>query len=442
MERQEQGDLPPGSVSKRGQGSLVWDWLHDCQSVVDAWESQVPLVPAKGQKDQLQLCPPDRGRCLLRRTLVRATALAFAERAGALPVGFGAEFCQRHGPGSDSPYTLGQRWVQLIQRVLTQPSAHLRKRWEPEFGRLPYLGAALFSPDPDEETYDAEQGSLRAPDGYLVALLGPDGVLSRYPLGLHSRAEGETITPEAYGHTLGLIPWVAGAEPGREAPLLVPDQEEAWRVRLWWLLMDWRTHGVRPVEDLREVVRVVPHPVAVVPPESQVCEWKTSFRTHRLSRQRLAKIEMASLRTVAAFLNADGGSLFIGVNPEGRVVGIGHEWPVGAGSEAREKLQGQVLDSIHQALDPAPIGFLTVGVETTPAGQGYLKIEVRPRPGVTYLRTNPKSGESADEVYVRDGLRSLKLAGKMRDQFIVERHRHAPLVSPPSSGRLPTAEPD
>jgi predicted HTH transcriptional regulator len=180
----------------------------------------------------------------------------------------------------------------------------------------------------------------------------------------------------------------------------------------------------------------------VVPPESQVCEWKTSFRTHRLSRQRLAKIELASLRTVASFLNADGGSLFIGVNPEGRVVGIGHEWPVGAGSEAREKLQGQVLDSIHQALDPAPIGFLTVGVETTPAGQGYLKIDVRPRPGVTYLRTNPKSGESTDEVYVRDGLRSLKLEGKMRDQFIVERHRHAPLVSPSSPGRSPTAEPD
>lgn len=431
MERQEQEDSPPGSRPNGGQGPLVWEWLHECQSVVEAWESQVPLVPGKGHRDQVQLCTPERGRFLLHRTLMRATALAYAERAGALPPGYLAQFCQRHGPESGAPYTLGQRWVQLTQRVLTEPSAHLRKRWEPEFGRVPYLGDALFTPDPEEETYDAEQGSLRVPDGFLIALIGQDGLYARYPLGLHEGKEWETITPEAYGHALGLIPWSAGAERGPDHPYLVSDQEEAWRVRLWWLLMDWRTHGVRPVGDLREVVRVVPRPVAVVPPESQVCEWKTSFRTHRLSRQRLAKIELASLRTVAAFLNADGGNLYIGVNPEGRVVGIGHEWPPGAGSEAREKLQGQVLDTIHQALDPAPIGYLNVVVETTPGGQGYLKIEVRPRPGVTYLRTSHGGGEPTEEICVRDGLRSLRLEGKMRDQFIVERHRHAPLVSPP-----------
>lgn len=361
-------------------------------------------------------------------TFSRAAALVFAERAGALPAGFGPDFVRRHGPHAGGAYTLGQRWVQLLQRVVTEPSDHLRKRWEPEFGRVPYLGDAIFRPNADEEIFDTEHGSLRVPDGLLIAILGEEGALYRYSLALHAAPGHEAITPELFGYACGLIPELITGLGHRENPFMVESEEEARRVRLWWLLMDWKQHGVRPIPDLREVVKVSRAAVPVVPPESQVCEWKTSLRTHRMTRQRLAKIEEASLRTVASFLNSDGGTLYIGVNPEGRVVGIGHEWPLLSGPEAIEQVQSTVRDVIHQALDPAPIGKLDVSVETAPGGQAYLKIEVRARAGVTYMRASGVRPGAEDEVFVREGLRSQKLDGKMRDQYIVDRHRRAPLV--------------
>ena len=417
-----------GPHQDKGRSTLVWDWLQECQSIVDTWQSQVPLLGPPGSKTKEQLCHPERGRPFVQLTLSRAVALKFAEQAGALPAGFGADFVQRHGPSRDGSYTLGQRWAQLLQRVITEPSLRLRKRWEPEFGRLPYLGDAIFKPNAEEEGFDPVRGSVRVPDGLLIAILGEEGVLNRFPLALHAPPGQDAITPEQYGYACGLIPELVADKGSRENPFMVESEEEALRLRLWWLLMDWKRNGVRPVADLWDVVRVTASLSPVVPPEGQVCEWKTSFRTHRMTRQRLAKIEEASLRTIAAFLNADGGTLYIGVNPEGRVVGIGHEWPLLAGPETREQAQSTVLDIIHQALDPAPIGYLGVSVETAPGGQAYLKIQVRARAGVTYLRVSGVRPGAEDEVYVREGLRSLKLEGKMRDQFIVDRHRQAPLV--------------
>ncbi|GAB4131355.1 MAG: hypothetical protein Fur0036_18030 [Fimbriimonadaceae bacterium] len=427
-ENHTDGDKPPGPSQMKGRSALIWDWLNDCQSILEEWQAQVPLISPRGSKNDIQLCPPDRARPFVQLTISRAVALRFAERAGALPAKFCADFVRRHGPHTGGAYTLGQRWVQLLQRVLTEPSDHLRKRWEPEFGRVPFLGDAIFRPNADEEMFDKEHGSLRVPDGLLIAILGEEGVLNRYPLALHALPHQNAITPELYGSAWGLIPELLVGKGSRENPFIVDSEEEALRIRLWCLLMDWKKAGVRPVGDLRDVVRVSVSSMPVVPPESQVCEWKTSFRTHRMSRQRMSKIEEASIRTIAAFLNADGGTLYIGVNPEGRVVGIGHEWPVLTGPESLEQVQSTVYDVIHHALDPAPIGYLSVAVETAPGGQAYLKIDIRPRPGVTYLRATRYRPGAEDEIFVREGLRSQKLEGKMRDQFIMDRHRQAPLV--------------
>jgi hypothetical protein len=49
-------------------------------------------------------------------------------------------------------------------------------------------------------------------------------------------------------------------------------------------------------------------------------------------------------------------------------------------------------------------------------------VEVRPVAGITYLlRQDERSGRSLEEIYVRDGARTLRLEGRMRDRYVVER---------------------
>jgi predicted HTH transcriptional regulator len=57
--------------------------------------------------------------------------------------------------------------------------------------------------------------------------------------------------------------------------------------------------------------------------ETEGVEFKATLRTNLHTGQPDDKIQMASLKTIAAFLNAGGGTLLIGVADDGTVSGLG-----------------------------------------------------------------------------------------------------------------------
>ncbi len=59
--------------------------------------------------------------------------------------------------------------------------------------------------------------------------------------------------------------------------------------------------------------------------ESQFTEFKSSLRWNAHINKKDAAIELACLKTVAGFLNAKGGVLFIGVRDDGSILGITHD---------------------------------------------------------------------------------------------------------------------
>src|SRR5262249_5865593 len=56
--------------------------------------------------------------------------------------------------------------------------------------------------------------------------------------------------------------------------------------------------------------------------ESATVEFKSSLRVNLHTRNRDAKIEHAVLKTIAAFLNSDGGILVVGVDDKGIPLGL------------------------------------------------------------------------------------------------------------------------
>jgi len=59
--------------------------------------------------------------------------------------------------------------------------------------------------------------------------------------------------------------------------------------------------------------------------ESESVEFKSTLRWNMHSDKSDKRIENACLKTVAGYLNADGGTLMIGVNDDGDVVGLGND---------------------------------------------------------------------------------------------------------------------
>lgn len=60
--------------------------------------------------------------------------------------------------------------------------------------------------------------------------------------------------------------------------------------------------------------------------ESDVAEFKSSLRWDYRTRQLNKYLEIAVAKTICAFMNSNGGSLFIGVNDKGSVVGIENDY--------------------------------------------------------------------------------------------------------------------
>lgn len=56
--------------------------------------------------------------------------------------------------------------------------------------------------------------------------------------------------------------------------------------------------------------------------ESEVQEFKSTLRTNLYTKEIDKKIEQGILKTIAAFLNTNGGILYIGITDEGKVLGI------------------------------------------------------------------------------------------------------------------------
>ncbi len=61
--------------------------------------------------------------------------------------------------------------------------------------------------------------------------------------------------------------------------------------------------------------------------EDDAVEFKSTARWDLKEQKRNPAMEDAIVKTVAAFLNTDGGTLLIGVGPSGSLVGISHDYP-------------------------------------------------------------------------------------------------------------------
>jgi CRP-like cAMP-binding protein len=126
--------------------------------------------------------------------------------------------------------------------------------------------------------------------------------------------------------------------------------------------------------------------------ESENVELKSSLRWNYHSGKYDKEIEHAALKTIAAFLNTNGGTLIIGVNDDGEIIGIEND-----GFASDDKAMLHVTNLVRERLDPIHLNSIHIEVEIL-SGRKVLRVDVDPAKNPAYVKH-----KNDEKFYIRSG---------------------------------------
>ncbi len=156
------------------------------------------------------------------------------------------------------------------------------------------------------------------------------------------------------------------------------------------------------------------HPILtlIAKGEGAQLEFKETLEANTRTGEKLPALVLSALKTVAAFLNADGGTLLIGVSDSGAICGLQSDLALFGRAANYDKLELKLRNLFRDRLDPNPLGRIKITFETLPEGD-VCRIDAEPQADITHV--------DGREVYVRVGNRTEKLEGAALTRWIRER---------------------
>lgn len=127
--------------------------------------------------------------------------------------------------------------------------------------------------------------------------------------------------------------------------------------------------------------------------ESASVEFKSTLRWNTKAGRDDLAIELAALKTIAAFLNTKGGTLLIGVNDAGQVLGVAADH-----FQNHDKAMLHLTSLIRDRISGAHMRFVDISIDAVESGIEVMRIDCRKAEMPAYVRTD--KGES---FYIRTG---------------------------------------
>jgi len=144
--------------------------------------------------------------------------------------------------------------------------------------------------------------------------------------------------------------------------------------------------------------------------ENEKVEFKSTLRWNIYAERNDKEIEHSVLKTIAAFLNTDGGILLIGVNDQGEPLGLEKD-----GFENNDKLQLHLVNLVKDKMGSKYTRFFDMYLEEI-ENKDILKINCRPSLIPVYLKHN-----NEEKFYVRMGPATSELQVSEIHEYIKER---------------------
>lgn len=143
--------------------------------------------------------------------------------------------------------------------------------------------------------------------------------------------------------------------------------------------------------------------------ESSTVEFKSTARWNLIENKKDRTMEEVILKTIAAFLNSQGGTLLIGVADDNSIVGLEPDYQAFKGKKNRDGYELWLMnDLVLKEFGKAIAPYLTITFHTVDS-KDICKIAIAPAPEPVYVEIRDKSGQPQETLFIRTGNSTNKL---------------------------------
>jgi hypothetical protein len=154
--------------------------------------------------------------------------------------------------------------------------------------------------------------------------------------------------------------------------------------------------------------------------ESDELEFKATMRWDLKEGVASKKMEEVIVKTVAALANGQGGTLVIGVDDDGNVIGLSHDY-LSLGGVDRDRFEIHLRNVLNEQLGVALVSS-KIQVRFHEIGEMEIcQVDVERASEPVVIVTTDKNGQKFEKFYVRNGNASHELPMKEISAYIKER---------------------
>lgn len=149
--------------------------------------------------------------------------------------------------------------------------------------------------------------------------------------------------------------------------------------------------------------------------ENDRLEFKSSLRWNLVTLKRDKVLESVIVKILSAFMNAQGGTLLIGVNDEGEVVGIESDYNTFQKKPNRDGFMLKFSSLISQNLGQQSHKFISAQIQSI-QGRDICRVTIEPGERPVFIKENGK-----EAFYIRAGAASVPLSLSESHEYISSR---------------------
>ncbi|MBY3153178.1 DUF262 domain-containing protein [Rhizobium laguerreae] len=304
-------------------------------------------------------------------------------------------------------------------------------RWHLKSRGAKCLTTSVSIHQPMGERYKLEYDHIFAFANLKAAGYGQENRL-RYQLAqeLTNRAILTQIANRSKGakETEAYLSGVARNQPNALGLQLIPEDRELWQIENYELflrtrrkmLADGLNAWLEGLAETHAVAEGISLEDMIAEGENEEVEFKQTLRWDIKQGTVNKELEGVIMKTIAAFANAQGGTLLVGVADNGEIAGLDSDYKSLNGGN-RDKfelhLKTLIINTFGEAFAATKVKLSFPDLDE----KEICRVEILPANKPIYIRLADKGGAAQDRFYVRNGNSSREMSGDQAITYIKER---------------------
>lgn len=208
----------------------------------------------------------------------------------------------------------------------------------------------------------------------------------------------------------------------------IPADESLWQIENYEKFLEARREllakhlnaFLNKITETEEVVTTLSLAEMIEKGESDELEFKSTLRWDIREGKINKKLEEIILKSVAAFANSNGGTLLIGVDDDGTILGLEHDY-LSLGGIDRDKFELHLRNLLNQQFGTGVVTSKVVIKFHEVDDKEVCQIDVESVKDPLILKVKDKNGQQIEKFYVRSGNSSQEIPLSELHSYLKER---------------------